>query len=164
MGGFAGGDEGGYWDSDDLYSLVDKQKANKTKNADRKKLYIKISDSKSSIKVYAKELYGTISFIPSKCEVFTVEGCEDIPSVSNDIYKAYQVLCEFSTDLDISDFFDAHKVVVTKYTSLQTDYEGISSVSNAFIDLLKEVCNLVLSNDELAKIAHTVKLTSFPNS
>ena len=52
-----------------------------------------------------EELYDTISFVPCKCETFTIEGCNDIPLESNSIYKAYQALIDFTDDLDILDFF-----------------------------------------------------------
>lgn len=157
MGGFAGGDEAGYWDIDTLPTSIDK-KNNKTKE----KLDIEKSDSGVyTLKAYAKgnksfkvieDLYDTISFVPCKCENFTIEGCENIPLESNSIYKAYKALSDYTRDSDIEDFFCEYKVVVVKNIPLGKGLGGSSSDAAAFMRLLKEVCNLVLSNDELAKI------------
>ncbi len=158
MGGFEGGDEGGFWDIDSIATLMDKQNENKSKNTNRGKSSIERSDSGYSIKSYAKgkELYDTISFLPCECTTFTIEGCDNIPLESNTIYKAYKALIDFTDDLDIVDFFYTHKVVVTKGISSQADLGAASSDAAAFIRLVKEACNLILSSDELAKIGSTV--------
>ncbi|QOY55320.1 4-(cytidine 5'-diphospho)-2-C-methyl-D-erythritol kinase [Candidatus Sulfurimonas marisnigri] len=181
MGGFAGGDEGGYWDIDTLPTSTDKQNNNKSKNTNRGKPYIETSDSGYSIKAHAKiniflkitgykdgyhtllsrvmrveKLYDTISFVPCKCETFTIEGCDEIPLESNTIYKAFAALNDFSADSDILDFFYEHKVVVTKRIPSQSGLGGSSSDAAAFMRLVKGVCNLILSTDELAKIASTI--------
>ena len=181
MGGFAGGDEGGYWDDDSLLSPIDKQNSNKAKHSSAKKLHIETSDMGYSIKAYAKiniflkitgyedgrysfisrvaqvkELYDTLSFVPCKCEMFTIEGCDEIPLESNSIYKAYQALLDFTADSDISDFFYTHKVVVKKAIPLGSGLGGYSSNAAAFIHLVKEVCNLILSTKELVKIGSTI--------
>ena len=179
MGGFEGGDEGGFWDIDILPSLIEKQ--NKSKTTNREKPYIETSDSGYSIKAHAKiniflkitgqkdgqnsllsrivrveDLYDTISFVPCECEGFTIEGCDDIPLESNTIYKAYEALNDFTTDSDVEDFFYEHKVVVTKRIPSKAGLGGGSSDAAAFMRLVKEVCNLILSNDELAKIGSTI--------
>ena len=167
MGGFEGGDEGGFWDIDILPSSMDKQNDNQSKNSNRKKSDIKISDSVYSIKVYARlkspsqwtrteDLYDTISFVPCKCDTFTIDGCDNIPLKSNTIYKAFNALNDFTGDSDTLDFFSEHKVVVTKRIPLSAGLGGSSSDAAAFICLVKEVCNLVLSTDELAKIGSSI--------
>ena len=177
MGGFEGGDEGGFWDIDTLLTSNDK----KSKHTNKAKTYIETSDSGYSIKAHAKvniflkitghrdgyhtllsrfirveELYDTLSFVPCTCDSFTIEGCGDIPLESNTIYKAYQALCDYTADSDIVDFFYEHKVVVTKRIPSSAGLGGGSSDAAAFMSLIKEVCNLVLSGDELAKIGSTV--------
>jgi 4-diphosphocytidyl-2-C-methyl-D-erythritol kinase len=158
MGGFEGGDEAGFWDIDTLTASIDQQHQNKPKSSNRIKASIQRSDLGYSIKAYAKgkELYDTIRFAPHACETFTIEGCDDIPLESNSIYKAYKALLDYTNDSDISDFFYEHKVVVTKGIPSQADLSGASSNAAAFILLVKEVCNLILSSDELAKIGSTV--------
>jgi len=176
MGGFEGGDEGGYWDVDDQAQWMNKD----TKKADGKS-DIEITDSGYSIKAHAKvniflkitghkdgyhtllsrfmrveDLYDTIAFVPEVCETFTIEGCEDVPLESNTIYKAYKALNEHTGDLDILNFFYKHKVVVTKRIPSQAGLGGGSSDAAAFMRLVKEVCNLILSTDELAKIGSTI--------
>jgi len=181
MGGFEGGDEGGFWDVDAISSLIEKQNNTKSKNKNREKSYIETNDSGYRIKAHAKvniflkvtghkdgyhtllsrfvrveDVYDTISFIPCKCENFTIEGCDDIPLESNTIYKAYKALNEFTADSDIEDFFYEYKVVVTKRIPSQAGLGGGSSDAAAFMRLLKEVCNLIISTDELAKIGSTI--------
>jgi 4-diphosphocytidyl-2-C-methyl-D-erythritol kinase len=101
-------------------------------------------------------LYDTIEFIPCQCETFTIEGCEDIPLKSNTIYKAYKALNEHVGDLDILNFFYAHKVVVTKRIPSQAGLGGGSSDAAAFMRLTREVCNLMISTEDLAKIGSTI--------
>ncbi len=155
MGGFEGGDEAGFWDIDTLATSIEKQHQNRSKSNNRIKDSIQRSDSGYSIKAYTKgkELYNTISFVPHECKTFTIEGCDDIPLESNTIYKAYKALLDYTNDSDISDFFCEHKVVVTKSISSQAN---TSSNAAAFMLLVKEVCNLILSEDELVTIGSTV--------
>jgi len=103
-----------------------------------------------------EDLYDTIEFVPSKCEHFTIEGCDDIPLASNTIYKAYKALNDHTGDLDILNFFYAHKVVVTKRIPSQAGLGGGSSDAASFMRLVKEVCNLMLSTEELAQIGSTI--------
>lgn len=154
MGGFEGGDEGGFWDIDAISTLVDKQNDNKSKHTNRAKHHIKTSESGFSIKAHARkgELFDTISFVPCECETFSIEGYDDIPIESNSIYKAYQALCDFTNDSDIEDFFYEHKVVLSKGIPSNMGLGGASADAAAFMLLLKEVCNLVLSSDELVNI------------
>ncbi|QSZ42619.1 4-(cytidine 5'-diphospho)-2-C-methyl-D-erythritol kinase [Sulfurimonas aquatica] len=173
MGGFAGGDEGGYWDEESVPTSKNKKNA----NINREKLKIDKNDSSYSIKAHAKvniflkftdfedtketllsrvvrvdNLYDTISFIPCKCKAFTIEGCDEIPLESNTIYKAYTELINSTIDSDIEEFFTEHKVVVTKNIPISSGLGGASSNAAAFILLAKEICNLILSTNELIKI------------
>ncbi len=167
MGGFEGGDEGGFWDIDILPSLIHQQSSSKI--IDNAKPCIETSESGYSIKAHAKvkiigdegytfteDLYDTISFVSCKCEVFTLEGCDNIPLTSNTIYKAFHALNDFINDSDILDFFCEYKVVVIKRIPLSVDYGGASSDAAAFLHLLKEVCNLILSTDELAEVGSKI--------
>ena len=106
--------------------------------------------------VRVEELYDTIKFIPCECETFTIEGCEGVPLESNTIYKAYKALNDHTGDLDILNFFYKHKVVVTKRIPSQAGLGGGSSDAAAFMRLVKEVCNLMLSTEALAKIGSTI--------
>lgn len=180
MGGFEGGDEGGFWDIDPLPGLIEKQK-NRAKHANKMKSCIQNSDGRQSIKAHAKitifqkvireadghlslhsrlirleDLYDTISFIPCNCNTFTIEGCDGIPIQSNSIYKAYKAICDYTNDPEIDEFFDAHKVVVDKGIPASAGLGASASDAAAFILLLKEVCNLVLSLDEVLNIASSI--------
>ncbi len=178
MGGFEGGDEGGYWDIDTLPASADKGDEPKSI---RRQSTIEKTDSGYSIKAHAKvniflkitghengyhtllsrfmqveDLYDTIAFVPCECDTFTIEGCERIPLESNTIYKAYKALNDHTGDLDILNFFYKHKVVVTKRIPSQAGLGGGSSDAAAFMRLVKEVCNLLISTKELAKIGSTI--------
>lgn len=106
--------------------------------------------------VRVDDLYDTIEFIPCKCDSFTIEGCESVPLESNTIYKAYKTLNEHTGDLDILNFFYKHKVVVTKRIPSQAGLGGGSSDAAAFMRLVKEACNLLLSTEELAQIGSKI--------
>jgi len=103
-----------------------------------------------------EELYDTITFEPCECDTFTIEGCEGVPLESNTIYKAYRALNAHTGDLDILNFFYKHKVVVTKRIPSQAGLGGGSSDAAAFMRLVKEACNLMISTEELAKIGSTI--------
>ncbi len=175
MGGFEGGDEGGFWDdeNDYIYSKPTPKNTGKStieKNNDvysirahaKVNIFLKITGHKDGYHtllsrfVRVEDLYDTIKFVPCECETFTIEGCEGVPLASNTIYKAYKALNEQTGDLDILNFFYKHKVVVTKRIPSQAGLGGGSSDAAAFIRLVKEVCNLILSTDELAKIGSTI--------
>ncbi|HSR74835.1 MAG TPA: 4-(cytidine 5'-diphospho)-2-C-methyl-D-erythritol kinase [Sulfurovum sp.] len=181
MGGFEGGDEGGYWDIGTLPKWMDQGDENNSNSKNREKPIIEKSDAEYSIKAHAKvniflkitghkegyhtllsrfmrveELYDTITFVPCECETFTIEGCEDVPLESNTIYKAYKALNDYTGDLDILNFFYQHKVVVTKRIPSQAGLGGGSSDAAAFMLLVKEVCNLLISTKELAKLGSTI--------
>lgn len=145
MGGFAGGDEAGYWDHPIVIS-------HPPKHPDREKPTILHDETGFHLIPHA---YTTplISFIPSFCDVFTIKGYDD-PS-SHPIYAAYHALIAATNDPEIADFFAQHKVVLTI-----TDATDISSHVAAFLHLTKEVCNLILSTDELANIGKTIASTA----
>lgn len=143
MGGFEGGDEGGFWDEDAIDTLIKKQNITGTSTKKQKKLIIKTQNS-----TYSIQDDSTISIVPHNSATFTIEGCDEIPLESNTIYKTYRALIELTCDSDIVDFFDEHKVVLTHYTP--------EASSQNFLLLAKELCNLVLSDDELEKIKKEV--------
>lgn len=178
MGGFEGGDEGGYWEDDNSPAWMDN--SNDTKPHRIQSMIEKDGDI-YSIKAHAKvniflkitgheegyhtllsrfmmveDLYDTITFEPCECDTFTIEGCDDIPIESNTIYKAYKALNAHTGDLDILNFFYKHKVVVTKRIPSQAGLGGGSSDAAAFMRLVKEVCNLMISTKELAQLGSTI--------
>jgi len=106
--------------------------------------------------VRVEELYDTITFVPCQCDTFTIEGCEGVPLESNTIYKAYKALNDYTGDLDILNFFYTHKVVVTKRIPSQAGLGGGSSDAAAFMRLVKKICNLMISTEELANIGSTI--------
>jgi 4-diphosphocytidyl-2-C-methyl-D-erythritol kinase len=177
MGGFEADGEGGYWEDDQVARMLKKE----SKRIEKSNLDIEKNGDIYSIKAHAKvniflkitgykdgyhtllsrfmrieTLYDTISFVPSKCNTFTIEGCDDVPLESNTIYKAYKALNAHTGDLDILEYFYNHKVVVSKRIPTQAGLGGGSSDAAAFMRLVKEVCNLIVSTKELAEIGSTI--------
>lgn len=106
--------------------------------------------------IRVEDLYDTITFEPCECDTFTIEGCDDVPTRSNTIYKAYSALLKYSSNKGLSDFFAKHKVAVTKKIPSQAGLGGGSSDAAAFMRLANEVCDLQISTEELAKIGSTI--------
>ena len=100
--------------------------------------------------VKVPHLYDVISFVPSICESFTIEGCKDVPVESNTIYKAYKAM-NIETD-----FFKNHKVVVEKNIPSGAGLGGGSSDAAAFMRLFNKVCKLGIDTPTLASIGSTV--------
>ncbi len=176
MGGFEADGEGGYWESDQIAKLLAQEKHKKPhtkppqeqiikeagnyhiKAHAKVNIFLKITGYKDgyhtllSRMMRVESLYDTISFVPCACDTFTIEGCDDIPLQENTIYKAYKALNAYTGDLDILNFFYAHKVVVTKRIPSQAGLGGGSSDAAAFMRMTKQLCNLMLSTKELAQI------------
>lgn len=101
-------------------------------------------------------LYDTLSFIPANCAAFTIEGCGDIPTKSNTIYKVYMAIKEHSNECIVHDFFKHHKIVVEKNIPSGAGLGGGSSDAGAFMRLFNEVCKLGIDTPTLAKIGSTI--------
>ncbi len=142
MGGFAGGDEAGYWDNPPVLS-------HEPKHSGREKPTI-LHDETGYHLIPHGLITRLISFIPSSCDTFILAGDDD-PS-SHPIYAAYHALIDATNDPEIAEFFAHHKVVLTV-----TDSADLSSVA-AFLHLTKEVCNLILSTDELTAIGKRIEV------
>jgi len=127
MGGFAGGDEAGYWDEDEVLIFKSSKK--------------NLGESGLKPSTY-------LSLIPCKCDKFTIDSKAKENINSNDIHKAYEALCEYTQDSDIEDFFKTHMLRVSK---------ECSSNVLSFLHLVRDECNLLLSNSELEDIANTIK-------
>ncbi len=96
------------------------------------------------------QLYDTISFVPQKCNSFTIEGCQNVPIKSNTIYKAFKAM-NIKTD-----FFNYHKVVVNKTIPSGAGLGGGSSDASSFMRLFNKVCNLNIPTSTLAQIGSKV--------
>ena len=104
--------------------------------------------------VKVEHLYDVISFVPQKCDSFTIEGCKGIPLKENIIYKAYEAM---QKELDIkTDFFKEHKIVVKKNIPSGAGLGGGSSDAAAFMRLFNEVCNLKVETPTLAQIGSSI--------
>ncbi len=106
--------------------------------------------------VRVEDLYDTITFEPCECDSFTIEGCDNVPTQSNTIYKAYNALLEHSNSEELSSFFKKYKVVVNKCIPSQAGLGGGSSDAAAFMRLVNEVCDLQIDTETLAKIGSTI--------
>lgn len=103
-----------------------------------------------------ENLYDTISFIPSKCDSFTLEGFDGVELNNNTIHKAFVALNNYSGNLELLEFFYNHKVVVNKQIPTMAGLGGGSSNAGAFLRLANEVCNLGISVEKLAKIGSSI--------
>ncbi|HHO41845.1 MAG TPA: 4-(cytidine 5'-diphospho)-2-C-methyl-D-erythritol kinase [Epsilonproteobacteria bacterium] len=106
--------------------------------------------------IQLENLYDTISFVPCKCETFTIEGIDGVETKANTIYKAFVALSDYSGNLDLLDFFYHHKVVVTKNIPSQAGLGGGSSNAGAFLRLVNEICDINLETPILANIGSQV--------
>ena len=100
--------------------------------------------------VKVPHLYDIISFVPQACSSFTIEGCGDVPTEVNTIYKSFLAMNRET------DFFQHHKVVVQKNIPSGAGLGGGSSDAGAFMRLFNEVCKLGIDTPTLAKIGSTV--------
>jgi len=101
-------------------------------------------------------LYDTITLVPQRCDTFTIEGCDGVPTASNTIYKAYKVLRDYTGSLTLETFFKAHKVTVTKRIPSQAGLGGGSSDAAAFMRIVNKVCELKLSVETLAQLGSKI--------
>lgn len=138
----------------------------KAKSYAKVNIFLKITGSKkfngidyhtfNSRFMLVKNLYDTISFIPQSCETFTIEGVDGVDVKDNIIYKAYKLLNQYTGDLDILNFFYKHKVVITKNIPMGAGLGGGSSNAATFMLMVKDICNLKISTQELAKIGANI--------
>jgi len=150
MGGFEGGDEAGFWEVDDASVPVSKQNND---SSTAQKALIDRSAAGYSIKTYDQ---STIRFVPCQTDAFRIEGYDEVAVESHGIYKAYIALLDFTDDTDIVEFFCEHKVLLSEELSLEESPEEASCEKAAFILLVKEACNLVLTRDELIEIGRSI--------
>jgi len=106
--------------------------------------------------VKVPHLYDVIYFKPARCDSFTIEGCDNIPTKTNTIYKVYQAICQHMNQCILTDFFKYHKIVVEKNIPSGAGLGGGSSDAAAFMRLFNEVCKLNIDTPTLAKIGSSV--------
>ena len=106
--------------------------------------------------VKVPHLYDTISFVPARCNSFTIEGCDNVPIESNTIYKVYIAIKTHMNQCIINDFFKYHKVVIEKNIPSGAGLGGGSSDAGAFMRLFNEVCKLGIDTPTLAQIGSKV--------
>jgi hypothetical protein len=142
MGGFEGGDEAGFWEISENNFLE------KTSKAQSEKKYQIIQEG-SLYKIIAYESNQTIIFIPFHSMKLTVEGYK-----TDIITKVYNTLLEFTDDMEIIEFFHEYKVFIETSQSPKIDEKVLGIL---FLLLTKDVCNLVLNENELKEILNTIE-------
>ena len=149
MGGFEGGDEGGYWD-DDIPTVL--PKANKTQS------YVQKGTSNYTVQAYSEKenVFDTISLVPCICKAFTLDDYRSTPIEQSDIYKSYNALLEYTNDIEIEELFYEYKIVITKNTLSSPAEKSTLSHAEAFLHLVKELCNLLLRCDEIKEIVKKI--------
>ena len=140
MGGFEGGDEGGFWEVDENSSLYGTSKTST-------EIKYQVFHDNVSYTIKANGFNEIITLFPCELDELTVEGY-----TTNIISKAYKTLVDFTDDMEIEEFFHHYKVIIDG-----GDKEINEALLGAlFILLTKDVCNLVLNNKELEEIAVTI--------
>ncbi|MEA3371843.1 MAG: hypothetical protein U9Q40_10940 [Campylobacterota bacterium] len=124
MGGFEGGDEGGYWDDEEPV------------------IFSKAKSSKPNIEKKGSEyILGSVSLVPCVCDNFTVEAHNE--TLSKTLNAAYGALLDYTDDSEIEEFFQEYKVVIKEESSTNAE---------VFLHLTKEACNLILRDDEIEEL------------
>lgn len=166
MGGFEGGDEAGFWEIDtqilasaqssQAYALQYESDANGSYHVKAyalKLLSDEISSDNSVHIAQEKDTFDIISFVAQHTEHFLVEDQYANVLDNSILHSVYRRLDAAVNDIDVIEFFESHKVVLT----CKRDDEDISTLKAShvanFMLLLKEVCNLPISIKELAAIA-----------
>jgi len=107
--------------------------------------------------VKVSTIYDVISFVPNKCDRFTIDGCGDVLIEENTIYKSYMAIREHISNIEsLDEFFKHHKVVVEKNIPTGAGLGGGSSDAASFMRLLNRVCKLDINTSTLAKIGSKV--------
>jgi hypothetical protein len=125
MGGFAGGDEAGYWEEDQLFS--------------QKKRVVQTSSHHFQQMLEQSNL----TLVPSKSSSFTIDGIESSEVQSHKLYKAYKALCSYTGSLELEEFVREYKI------SILSESEADVAV---FLHLLREEYTLLVSNEELEEL------------
>lgn len=100
--------------------------------------------------VRVHSLYDTITFEAKQCEKFTLIGTFGCETQKNTIYKAYEVLKKYSSNVET--YFENHCVKVEKRIPEFAGLGGGSSNCATFMLMVNEVCNLGLTKDYLAQL------------
>ncbi len=102
-----------------------------------------------------ENLFDEVSFVPERCDRFTIEGFPNLPTEKNLIYRAYREIYNLIPK-SCREFFRYHKVVVDKRIAEGAGLGGGSSNSASFLLLLNRVCGLNIDLDRLADIGSRV--------
>jgi len=139
MGGFEGGDEGGFWDEESLFNPTNAKTNTKTNQLH------KYTTFKESNAIFA------LSFVSCVAKALTIECDTESVCDFGDIYGVYTRVLEYTNDSDIEEFFSTHKVLFSKIENAKEPYE-ILTPSEIFLEKTKDACSLVLTQDELKNL------------
>jgi len=136
MGGFAGGDEAGFWEEESVSFSQ-----NKSLSAKKTEPLLSIDNY-----IYSVEL------LKNESKSILIEGFEGASFNPQSFFKAYKLLLEYTNDLDIEEFFQEHKVLLRKSQTKESSKPVPLPHSLLFFHLIKDACNLVLSAKEIAEL------------
>ena len=104
--------------------------------------------------VRVKSLYDIVEFQQYNSDRFIIDGNFGCNLEQNTIYKAYVQLSKISSK--VQEYFDNHKVIVTKNIPEFAGLGGGSSNCATFILMVNKVCNLCMTKDQMAKLGSTI--------
>lgn len=136
MGGFEGGDEGGFWDEESLFNPINAKTDTKTNQLHK---YTTFKESNAIFE---------LSFVPCAAQALTLECETESVYDFGDIYGIYTRVLEYTNDSDIEEFFNTHKVLFSKVENPKEPHENLTP-SELFLEKTKDACSLVLTQDEL---------------
>ena len=140
MGGFEGGDEGGFWDEESLFNPINTKISNKTNQLHK---YTTFKESNAIFELY---------FVPCEAQALTIECETESLYDFGDIYSIYTRVLEYTNDSEIEEFFSTHKVLFSKVENPKEPHE-ILMPSELFLQKTKDAGSLVLTQDELKDLS-----------
>jgi 4-diphosphocytidyl-2-C-methyl-D-erythritol kinase len=106
--------------------------------------------------IRVKDLYDIIEFVPSDCKDFTIDGSFSCDTKSNLIYKAYNLLLQYTKSPKLENYFKTHKVVVKKNIPEQSGLGGGSSNGATFMLMCNDTLHLGLDKNTLSLLSSKI--------
>jgi len=106
--------------------------------------------------ILLKNLYDEIYFVKGSFSEPIIDGNFSCDTKSNLIYKVYLSLKQKVSNLNIDNFFNTYKIVVTKNIPEFAGLGGGSSNAATFLKMINQELQLNLSTDEMIQISQNI--------